>query len=97
MTAAGTCRGALCIPAFERATPKAPPPSSPEGTKDGSDIDSESIPVYEADYDFEELEWQILPDFVERVRKTDCFSAGLGCRMAHTNIAFLTVLVSFCW
>lgn len=67
MLAAGFCRGALCIPAFERSTPKAPPPPSPEGTGDGSDVGSGPIPVYEADYDYEELEWKILPDFVERV------------------------------
>lgn len=55
----------MCIPGFERKN--APPvPVVEEGEEAGEEIDRP--PVYEADYNYEEMEWKTMPDFVDRVR-----------------------------
>ncbi|CAN0026951.1 unnamed protein product [Ascophyllum nodosum] len=54
-----TPRGALCIPAFERAH-RVPSPA-----EDGADP---SLPLDDEDYNYENVEWKVLPDFVDRVK-----------------------------
>lgn len=50
-------RGALCIPAFERAHP-VPPLAR----------DESRFPLDEEDYNYENVEWTVVPDFVDKVR-----------------------------
>lgn len=54
-------RGALCIPAFEIVTPEA----EEKGEQDGDDGDDTG---YAPEYNFEEVDYTVKPDFVDTVR-----------------------------
>lgn len=61
-------RGSVSIPAFQRASPKAA--DTPVDTSSGEEEEErDRPPVYEEDYNYEAVDWSILPDFVDRVRR----------------------------
>lgn len=62
-------RGSVCIPGFERANP--PAAASEGGEEGGAAAERDRPPVYEEDYNYEKMEWKLLPDFVDRVRARD--------------------------
>jgi len=57
-------RGATCIPAFEIVMPEAS--ESPE--EEGQEATEEDGTVFAPDYNFEDLDYTVKPDFIETVR-----------------------------
>lgn len=72
LTHTAMCRGALCIPAFEIVMPEVEEAEAGDGEEEGEDADDT---VFAPDYNYEDLDYTVKPDFVDTVRR--CFDAGI--------------------
>eukprot|EP00752_Nemacystus_decipiens_P012248 g10857.t1 len=71
-----TVRGALCIPAFEIVTPEA------QAAVEGEEGPDEDDTAFAPDYNFEDLDYTVKPDFVDTVKAQFDLDAKLliGCK-----------------
>ncbi len=75
-------RGAMCIPAFEIVMPEGS--EAPEGEEgEGQEWNDEDGAVFAPDYNFEDLDYTVKPDFIDTVRATHSKAGPNGHRIEY--------------
>lgn len=70
------CRGALCIPAFEIVMPEAEEKGEGLDDQDSDGGDGGDDTRYAPEYNFEEMDYTVKPDFVDTVRGRSLSAPG---------------------